>query len=71
MEGSALGATLTNQSSLKGRGDAWVAQRIKRPTRGFSPGRDLALGGFKCRVGLCAGGLTGGEPAWDPLSQNK
>ena len=52
---------------LKGvrEGGAWVAQSVECLTLTFCSGDDLAVRGFKPRVGLRA---DGAEPAWDPLS---
>ena len=46
-------------------GGAWVAQLVKRPTFGFSPGHDLTVHRFEPQIGLHT---DSAEPAWDSLS---
>ena len=42
-----------------------MAQSVKRPTVGFSPGHDLPVREFEPHIGLRTGSE---EPAWDSLS---
>ena len=44
---------------------AWMAQLVKCPTVGFSPGQDLMVHGFKPCIRLCADSV---ETAWDSVS---